>query len=675
MQIQIIESWRDISLRDLFFAYRKAKADCFFERSICIAQEFSEYETELPARLSGLLRRLHNDQIDDLLIENLGALSVVAKKLGVKPKPECAPDGHGFFSDPDRAFDRLCETHDLTPEFRLVGKFPVDMHVLSALWINLVGHKYDAVLSKNAYGSRLRRYRPEAGAPANAVGDYHLEAIGSFRPYFEPYKMWRGRGLNAIRRELENENAVIAVSMDLTSYYHCIDPSFLSNKAFLDDIGVVLTPWELSFTQSFTRALKAWSAYAANALMRHGSNVSATHGGIPIGLPLVSVVANVLLARLDRDIEQGLAPVYYGRYVDDIFLVLRDTGNIKNADDLLQFIANRTECFPKDRPNNGEIHLILPQSYRGETSLLLQQSKQKLFFLQGQGGLDLLASIESQIREVSSERRLMPSPDRLEQMASAKVLAAAGHAAEEADTLRRADGLAVRRLGWSVQLRAVETLARDLRQDDWREERERFYSFAHNHILRPDRILDHIDYLPRLLSLAVALMDWAQARRLVDGTFSAFYKLQQATSGCSIKLNGIEAKTSADEIWVGLFSSIRCAAADAIARSLRWSRRDGGLRSLPSIALNLCAELGLGDDPESLAALSLRLRESDWAKTPYKDHLRRDALRQRPVVDGEELLCDLYPHKDDLLQFLRLTTSAQGVSSATRVHPTSPHLQ
>ena len=83
----------------------------------------------------------------------------------------------------------------------------------------------------------------------------------------------------------------------------------------------------------------------------------------------------------------------------------------------------------------------------------------------------------------------MPSPDRLESMASAKVLTAAGHASEEVDTLRRADGLSVRRLGWSVQLRAVETLARDLREDDWQLERRQFYEFAHSHILRSDKIL------------------------------------------------------------------------------------------------------------------------------------------------------------------------------------------
>lgn len=123
----------------------------------------------------------------------------------------------------------------------------------------------------------------------------------------------------------------------------------------------------------------------------------------------------------------------------------------------------------------------------------------------------------------------MPSPDRLESMASAKVLTAAGHPAEETDTLRRADGLAVRRLSWAVRLRAVETLSRDLRREDWKDERDNFYQFAHSHILRPDRIFDHIDYLPRLLSLAVALTHWNQAHRLVQATFAAIDLLKERT--------------------------------------------------------------------------------------------------------------------------------------------------
>jgi hypothetical protein len=350
-------------------------------------------------------------------------------------------------------------------------------------------------------------------------------------------------------------------------------------------------------------------------------------------------------------------------------LVLRDPGDLVTTKALLAYFAARTSCFPRaGKVNKGNIVLSLPGEFQAKTKLLLQQSKQKVFFLQGQGGIDLLSNIESQIRSVSSERRLMPSPDRLESMASAKVLTAAGHASEEADTLRRADGLSVRRLGWSVQLRAVETLARDLREDDWQPERKQFYEFAHSHILRPDKILDHLDYLPRLLSLAVALMDWADARRLIEATLAAITKLWASSLSSAVKVNGFEAKLDAAALWDGLLQTTKDLARDAIFRSLRWSSGTGEMRQLGETALAVCEMVGLAKDVELIANQALELRESDWAKTAYKDHLRRNASRQRPAIEQEHLLYNLYLHKPDLQDFLNKSLRAETDTGASRVH-------
>lgn len=668
-----VESWGSLQLAEMFYAYRKAKADCFFERSLAVSRDFVEYESTLPEHLNILLARLQSGEVRQVLQEGIGKPRLCSKKLGTKPKDigGNVPVGHGFFSDPSRAFQHLCDTHDLTPEFRLVGDFTVQMHVMSALWINLVGHKFDKALSKSSYGSRLRRYRPEPGLPEGTLGNYHTESVGSFQPYFGPYKQWRERGLSAVRDELTAERAVIAITMDLTSYYHRIDPAFMANKKFHTYSGIALSDWELDFTKAFAEALGAWSDATKGNLIEIGCEAKdITVGGLPIGLAISRVIANALLIGLDREIEQQLSPVYYGRYVDDLFLVLRDPGTANNMPKLLEFIHERTKCFPKKATgkDKNQIWLKLPDGYQGKSTLLLQQSKQKIFFLQGQGGLDLLSSIESQIRSVSSERRLMPSPDNLESMAAAKVLTAAGQASEEADTLRRADGLSVRRLGWSVLLRAVETLARDLRQDDWNKERDQFYKFARNHILRPDKIFDHLDYLPRLLSLSVALMDWPNAKRLLESATSSLEKLEQATTGTSIIVNGFSAKKARSSEWDDVRQGVLNSAADAIIRSFRWGQRDGGPRHLSEVAISVCKSVGLNSTESELHELSQAIRESDWAKVSYKDHLRRDAKRQRPMVAAETVLNGCYAHHDDLFQFLNNSAVAKGLSIA-RIHP------
>ncbi|TOO24085.1 hypothetical protein CGH39_26930, partial [Vibrio parahaemolyticus] len=68
-----------------------------------------------------------------------------------------------------------------------------------------------------------------------------------------------------------------------------------------------------------------------------------------------------------------------------------------------------------------------------------------------------------------------------------KVLSASNSATESADTLRRADGLSIHRLSWSIQLRQVETIARDLHPNSWSKKRKDFYRFAQDHILSADK--------------------------------------------------------------------------------------------------------------------------------------------------------------------------------------------
>lgn len=671
-----INSWNDIGMKDLFYAFRKAKADCFFENSICISEEFAKYENTLADNLRCVLNRLHENDLRNLLEENLGDLHIVSKKLSINEKTKevqqhskIKSDGHIYFSSSQRAFENLFNNYDLVPEMRMIGNFPVTMHILSALWINKVGHKFDAALSQSSYGSRLRRYRPEPGGIKGALGDYHLNALGSFQPYFEPYKKWRNRGLQAIRTELENENAVIAISMDLTSYYHNIDPSFMKDVSFLNKFNIRLTDWELNFTIAFHTALKKWSEMVTEKMHNYGCPKEKNTGGLPIGLSISRILSNALLIGLDRDIEQGLTPIYYGRYVDDIFLVIKDPLTLNNTNDLFDFFAKRTESFPKaSKIKDGEVFLKLSGGYQKKTQLLLHKTKQKAFFLQGQGGLDLLSNIESQIRSVSSERRLMPSPDKLESMASAKVLTAAGQSSEEADTLRRADGLAVRRLSWSIQLRSVEILAKDLRSQDWKKERYQFYEFSHSHILRPDKILNHLDYLPRLLSLTVALNDWDAAHRLLIATMGSIEELKRKITS-SIKINGELANKNISHVWDALIKTTYFYAKDALLRSLSWDSSTRHMQPLTLMAKKVCERVGLDVDVDNISELALMLRESDWSKIAYKVHLNRHALQQRNITADEAYLYGFYEYENDLVNFLEESSSAGKGLSISRVNP------
>ncbi|NHQ80295.1 RNA-directed DNA polymerase [Chromobacterium vaccinii] len=561
--------WENITLEDLLVAYRKAKADCFFENTFPAAIKFADYEQDLLANLEKLLKYLHDNKGFSGNAKLQGDFRLLPKKISIKAKKSVTVNGHVHFSNPHRAVEHLFHHHKITPEFRVVGDFPVDTHVLSALWINTVGHMFDARLADSCYGARLRRIRNDELFSDPKEKPFHISAIGSFAPYFQPYQQWRNDGLKAIRSELEQDREIIAVSLDLKSFYHFIDPLALASADLYKELELDLSNEEQAFTEDLAKFLKGWSDGAGKFAKKVTSGKTAIPGGLVIGLTASRIISNVLLCRWDRLIKERIAPIHYGRYVDDMFLVLRDTNTIRNSPQFMQYLKDRIgpEVISQVGKADDQIWKIQQgEAFQGQTQIMLQSDKQKLFVLQGRAGLDLLDSIEKEISELSSEHRLMPSPDQLEDSTAARVLSAAGTVGESADTLRRADGLTIRRLSWSLQLRHVETLARDLPSHEWYEQRQEFYQFAHNHILRPDNLFSHFTYLPRLLGFAINLSEWQQAEQIA---LRAYHSLQQLAMAIpkekTIAINGVNAKAG-ENLWPMVKGTLTWLFIDAASR-------------------------------------------------------------------------------------------------------------
>lgn len=560
--------WGSLTIEDLLVAYRKAKADCFFENVFPTAIKFAEYEQDLLINLEELLKRLQNDSGFEDNETLLGDFRLLPKKLSTNKKPGSGENGHVHFSKPERAVESLFKNYDITPEFRIVGDFPVDTHIISALWINMVGHEFDARLDDSCYGARLKRIRNDETFLANDDKSFHISSIGSFVPYFQPYQKWRSDGLKAIQDELEKDHDVIAVSLDLKSYYHFVDPLAISRAALFEALNLELSNEEKEFTEQLARFLGKWADGASIFGQSIGGKRAKISGGLVIGLTCSRIISNALLHRWDRLVLEKLTPIHYGRYVDDMFLVLRDTGTITNSLDLMQMIQARMGkgCVSQNTNDEKVWEINQGADIQGNTHISLQSDKQKLFILQGRAGLDLLDSIKKEIYELSSEHRLMPSPDQLEHSTAAKVLSAAGSVGESADTLRKADGLTIRRLGWSLQLRHVETLARDLPPSQWKDQRQEFYQFAHNHILRADNIFAHFNYLPRLLGFAISMNEWEQAERIAIKSYQAINTLAlEVGRRKKVRINGCDAR-ALKELWSYIKGTLTWLFIDAATR-------------------------------------------------------------------------------------------------------------
>ena len=77
----VFTGWEDLKLKDLLVAYRKAKADCFFENTFPTSVKFAEYEQKLLPNLKKLLEKLKKDNGFFESEKFLGQYRVVPKKL------------------------------------------------------------------------------------------------------------------------------------------------------------------------------------------------------------------------------------------------------------------------------------------------------------------------------------------------------------------------------------------------------------------------------------------------------------------------------------------------------------------------------------------------------------------------------------------------------------------
>lgn len=183
--------WDDpgfITEADLGIAYRKMKADLFYESISPHRQDLCDYEKKLPENLCRLYTLLQSGQCKWMLKPDfIGGWTTIPKSI--KPDADAATaDGHCLHSDPVDQWRAAIAAHGANKQqatFRMTCRFSMDFHLIATLWILKVGHIYDARLGVEAYGSRLRRNHSDNPERPGAINTLSL---GTFKPYLNYYK-------------------------------------------------------------------------------------------------------------------------------------------------------------------------------------------------------------------------------------------------------------------------------------------------------------------------------------------------------------------------------------------------------------------------------------------------------------------------------------------------------
>lgn len=499
-----------ISKNDLFVAYKKAKFELFNDKNSITTLKLLDYERSLEDNLCKLLDDISKNGLKNIKCESYFE---IPKSLTLNNKDEKIKNEIHFFSsslEHNRSF--LDENNsNVELSFRKYIDADINFHIISALWIAKIGQFIDEKFDKNIYGSRLARIKPidTFSCKFDLVGHkYNLDSQRIFESYQHKYTSWRNNSFRAIR-ELHKSSSVIAITMDITSFYHSVKlDEFLKDNFYkefnLDEKFVENSELKI-FHEQFINCLKNWNTYIESK------------DGLPIGLSASPILANATMRDFDKKVIKKLAPTYYGRYVDDILLVFPDNGNITNGEDVINYLLGKNIV----ELNDSEKDVLFYKHFK------LKKEKQKIFYLDKNSDLSIIDGIESEINSISSEWRFMPDISDSNSSLLNKIIGFYADGKEFNDALRKIDATTIKRLGLSLLISHSHSLNQYVNSSEWEEQRNKIYDLIENHIFIPKNFFDNFTFLSKIFRLMIHSNDGQRAYCFINKIFELIEKLEK----------------------------------------------------------------------------------------------------------------------------------------------------
>ncbi len=271
---------------------------------------------------------------------------------------------------------------------------PIELHLIAVLWLMREGRYLDAKLLPECCGSRL----------SPKLHDENDDSLQLFTKYHEQYSRWRDTGIRKAKQLLEEERRSVAIlGLDLREYFYRVDLDF-------DDVREALRSADVSGDEgallNCIEAIgKAYRACITPLLARTHPDLAKSEGGLPIGLCSSLVLANWYLRDFDAAVLKSVRPAYYGRYVDDILLVVSASQDPSRGDENpVTAYMNELLVRPQllDLPVNGTYHL------RERPTLQLQQSKCILQYFDARHSIAGLEKFKKKLEQNGSDFLLLP---------------------------------------------------------------------------------------------------------------------------------------------------------------------------------------------------------------------------------------------------------------------------
>lgn len=281
---------------------------------------------------------------------------------------------------------------------------PVELHLLSVLWLMIEGPEYDHTLSKHCSGSRLHSF----------VGKDEDHSAYLFKKYHELYAKWRDSGIQKAQDLLsEDRQSVCVVGLDVREYYYRIQLDWETLRTQIKrpvpkgPLHAFLMQRQILGAKLFTCIEEVCKSYREKL----NPMLAITHPDLPeqatclpIGFSASPVIANWYLKEFDDAILENVRPAYYGRYVDDILMVVAMSKPPEDSDPIKSFMDRvlvNSGILEWDETAKGF-------ELRSRPGLFLQKQKCILQYFDAEHSTAGLDKFQKQIEENASDFALLP---------------------------------------------------------------------------------------------------------------------------------------------------------------------------------------------------------------------------------------------------------------------------
>lgn len=398
-----------ITYQQAYEAYRKLKNYFYFDNtSLFIRRQIAEFERDFhPAqgevvvkeifekKLQGVLRVL-NDNDDEQLEAYLNQLSFRYYTKAVETQDS---------TEDSFIINRPLNDKVVVNKLNLIVEAPIEIHIISVLWLMFVGIHFRKAISKHNYAYQFMLSDDEE--------DIRHTGLQLYRPYYIGYQEWRDTALSTALRVLDEKKDATILSLDVKRYFYSVRVDLMDLLNQIKKRHGLEVNLENGLVKRLTEVLQCVNRtyseqildYVDGEINKEGlenDNVAL----LPVGLLSSGFIGNLVLCDFDEQVIEKMNPAYYGRYVDDLLFVFSDR-KIHLKDSLTRFI--------KDNFVQRGLLTVAEKDYKivNQNTLTIQEGKIIMEHFYHNESRAAINKFKNNINRQRSEFRFLPDEEEI----------------------------------------------------------------------------------------------------------------------------------------------------------------------------------------------------------------------------------------------------------------------